>query len=253
MAHSCPATIRLSGSDAADVPPTPHRDSLFPRSDRCLRGSDFHPQRLNGMTRSFVRALLVALTLFPVAGCSDLFGPGGSTVEDGDLTIISVAADAPPLTATEVSFWAVKGQDREVQIQYRYPNGSLAKCLRFVVPADALLRKPDRTLVARGDSVQITIKVVDPQLFLFEFSPRLLQFDRDDPARLEIRYQWTSADLDGDGDVDADDAAIRSRFGLWRQERLGEGWQEVPSTRDENSNELHADITGFTRYALAAD
>ena len=53
--------------------------------------------------------------------------------------------------------------------------------------------------------------------------------------------------------VGADDAAIRSRFGLWKQERLGAGWQEVPSTRDENSNELHADIRGFTRYALAAD
>ena len=205
------------------------------------------------MKRSFVRTLFALLTLVATVGCSELFGPDEPTVEDGDLTIIPVAPNAPPLTATEVSFWAVKGEHREVQIQYRYPNGGLGKCLRFVVPSNALLRHPDRRLVASGDSVQITVKVIDPELFLFEFSPNRLEFDPNQPARLEIRYQLAAQDLDRDGDVDADDAAIRSRFKLWKQERVGQGWQEVRSTRDDNTNEIQADITGFTRYALAAD
>ena len=114
------------------------------------------------MTRSLVRTSLVLLTLIPMAGCSELFGPDDRLVEDGELTIIPVASDAPPLNATEVSFWAVKGEHREVQIQYRYPDGSLGKCLRFVVPSNALLRHPNRQLVAAGDSVEITVKVVDP-------------------------------------------------------------------------------------------
>lgn len=207
------------------------------------------------MIRRCVRPFVPALALLlATAGCSEIFGPSTTVVKDGGLTIISVAPDAPPLEALTVSFWAKRGEDREVEIRYVYASGTTGKCLRFVVPANALLRRPDGRRVQEGDSVQITIRVDDPDLFLFEFDPGGVRFDPSRPARLEVRYTYASLDLNGNGIVgDPEDFEIRSRFGLWKQERAGDAWHQIGSSRDEARRELQADITGFTRYALAAD
>lgn len=205
------------------------------------------------MNRTAVRWIAVAVSLVLSSGCSEIFSPGIEQVAPDGLTVIRVDPEAPPLVDTEVSFWAVAGEVREVQILYGYANGTVGKCLRFIVPAGALHRLPGGRIAQPGDSVQIAIRVVDPKLFLFEFDPAGLIFAPGHPARLEVRYRWATADLNGDGAVDQADAAIRSRFGLWKQERAGEPWQKVGSRRDEAVQELYADIRGFTRYALASD
>lgn len=204
------------------------------------------------MTPARVRTFAVA-GLLSLAGCSEVFSPPDLQVEDGRLTIIRVDPDAPPLDQLEVHLWAVEGERSEAQIVYLYPNGTTGKCLRFVVPEDALLRHPGGRAAVPGDSVRITIRVVDPTLYLFEFDPGGLTFDPERPARLEIRYRWAAADLSGDGVVNERDDEIRAAFGLWRQERPGEPWIEAGGSRDEEELELHADILGFTRYALASD
>ncbi|HUE96821.1 MAG TPA: hypothetical protein VMN39_09180 [Longimicrobiaceae bacterium] len=207
------------------------------------------------MTPSLVRCCTPAIALLlTLSGCSEIFGPGTTTVPDGELTIIAVRSDAPALEALEVSFWAKKGEDREVQIRYEYANGTTAKCLRFIVPSDALSRAPNGRHLVTGDSVEIKIQVLDPHLFLFEFNPGRLQFDPKNPARMEVRYTYASLDLNGNGiEGDPEDLAIRERFGLWKQERPGGIWARIGSRRDEDRMELYADINGFTRYALAAD
>lgn len=208
------------------------------------------------MIRRIVRGVTLAFAVpMTLAGCSDLFGPDAERVEDGELTIIAVDPEAPPLTALQVSLWAVKGEERSVEIRYAYADGSgNGKCLRFIVPGDALDRDAEGNAIAPGDSVQIVIRVENPDLYLFEFDPGGLNFDPDHPARLEVRYRWASLDLDGDGVAgDPDDFEIRSRFGLWKQEHAGDSWEQIGSRRDENQQELYADIDGFTRYALAAD
>jgi hypothetical protein len=196
-------------------------------------------------------ALLLPLAL---AGCDGFMTAESSNpVDDGLLTAVRVAPDAPPLETTEVSFWIVRGEEREVQISYGTGSGYRSKCVRFIVPADGPLRHADGSVFAVGDSARVTVRVVDHELFLFEFDPAGLRFNPSHPARIEVRYRWMADDLNGDGTVDADDQALASDFGLWKQEATGQPWTEVPSARDEEIQELHADLTGFTRYMLASD
>ncbi|MEX2571308.1 MAG: hypothetical protein WD737_08370 [Gemmatimonadota bacterium] len=205
---------------------------------------------LRSLTTLFALLSLVVVS----TGCDSFLSPEAATVvPDGELPVARVAPDAPPLNATEVSFWAVRGEAREVEIRYATEAGYNGKCLRFVVPAQALLRHADGSVVEPGDSVQITVRVLDPQQFLFEFDPGGLRFDAAHPARLEVRYRWADDDVNGDGAVDDRDAEDLERLQLWRQESPGEPWTKLPSTHLAGIQEVHADITGFTRYALASD
>lgn len=198
-----------------------------------LQRTDF-PMRRHAM-------IPVLLPLLLAVGCEGFLTPRPvESVAEDDLTVIRVAPDAPPLMATEASFWAVRGEAREVEIRYDAASGYNGKCLRFVVPANALLRNADGSVIAPGDSVLITVRVTDPALFLFEFEPAGLRFDPSHPARLEVRYRWRD-----------ETQPTPATFGIWRQERGGAPWVQLPSTRFDEMDEIHADIGGFTRFAVA--
>lgn len=194
-------------------------------------------------------ALLVATA---VVGCD---GPLSleSGVPESELTFVRVADDAPPLAATEASVWVKRGEDRELRINYLAYNGDTLKCLRFRVPAEAPLRHPDGRDFASGDSVLVTVRVIDESRFAFEFSPAGLVFDPAHPAELEVRYTWADPDFNGDGREDVLDERIADRFGFWRNEAAGEPWFRVTTRRFEDVMEARADIVGFTAFALASN
>ncbi|MEX2584259.1 MAG: hypothetical protein WD766_13380 [Gemmatimonadota bacterium] len=205
------------------------------------------------MLRSRLAAVpLLLLTLG--AGCDGLLSPRTQvSLQDAELALVHVADDAPELLAQELTFWAVRGEEREAEIRYASAGGYNGKCLRFVVPAEALLRREDGSVIQPGDSVQIRVRVVDPRLYVFEFDPGGLRFDPAHPARIEVRYSWAAADIDDDGDVDDADEEMAKTMAIWRQEDEGDPWTKVPTTRLEELQEVHAEITGFTKYALASD
>lgn len=204
-------------------------------------------------------ALLAAVAL---AACEAPFGPGTDdprekrpSVTESELTFVRFAPDAPALVDTIVSFWAVRGENRRVEVRYvptaAYPNGGV--CLEFRVPGDALLRHPDGRTVQPGDSVHITIRVVNTAEFKFEFAPAGLQFDPGTPAELRIHYYWADRDYNGDGVIDSRDEEMYQSFAIWRQERVGEPWSVQVGERDQSSEKIKASISGFTRYALASN
>lgn len=164
------------------------------------------------------------------------------------LTFVRMAPDAPPLETLDTAFWAVRGQDREVQIRYVDPTYGYGKCLRFIVPAGAVPAG-----IAPGDSVRITVQVPDPNFFQFRFGPAGLRFDPDHPARLEIRYTFADPDLNGDGVVDASDSQLADRIAIWRQENPGEDWSKLETRHADNIVEASADIQGFTIFVLASE
>ena len=198
----------------------------------------------------FVVPLLLAAT-----SCDSLFSPEQATgVENNRLTVVRVDPDAPPLEQASVTFWLVRGQPTEVEIRYLLQDGYDGKCLRLVIPAEAPLRHADGRMIAAGDSVQVTVRVIDPALFLFEIDPAGVQLNPAHPARLEIRYRWIAQDTDGDGLVNERDNALSNRFRLWAQDPESQLWSAVPSAaRFSDIQEIHAPITTFTRYALASD
>lgn len=192
-----------------------------------------------------VLALLAPL----VAGCTeDPIEPEPDARHESELLFLRFADAAPPPADSVVSFWAVRGEDREVEMRLVPEPGEEKgeEFLEFEVSGASLLRRPDGSAFQRGDSVLITIRLVDPSRFMFKFEPAGLRFDPDHPAELEVSYARADLDLDDDGE-DED-----LQFGFWRQEREGELWYRMGTIFIEDLREVEAEIEGFTRYALAS-
>lgn len=203
-----------------------------------------------------LRPLFLLLVLGSVSSsCRDGTGPDEGGVPEDELTFVRFAETAPPLAQREVSFWAVRGADRGARIRYAPQAGEDEgeEFLEFEVPSGALLTYPDGRAFAPGDSVRITIRVVDASRFIFEFQPAGLRFDRRTPAELEVSYEGADRDYDEDGDEDGEDQEFEREFGFWRQERPGLPWFQVATVKLEDLEEAEAEIYGFTKYALAGN
>lgn len=189
---------------------------------------------------------LAGLVLLALLGACD--DPAGARVVSGsELTFIRQDPAGPALAATEVSFWAVRGENREVRIAY--VNGY--DCLRFKVPGDALLAYPDGRRFRDGDSVRITIRQAVAGTFNFDFQPAGLRFASDDAAELRISYAYRDRDTDGDGDVDDADRLEFEDAAIWKQEVEGAPWTRIGTARLHDAEEMRAEIEGFTKYAMA--
>lgn len=168
-------------------------------------------------------------------------------VPDAQFVVVRQASNAPSLAAREATFWAKAGDNAEVRIPYTTGEN----CLEFKIPGNGLLRRPDGTAFRRGDSIQVTIRVLDPNSFKFEFQPSGLRFDPGHPAELRMRYRYADPDLNGDGRVDSADES--SRLAIWRQEADGQPWVRIGTVRDADADEVRADLQGFTKYAMASN
>jgi hypothetical protein len=194
-------------------------------------------------------ALLLALTGF-VAACSS---DNPTQVPTSQLTFIRVAPTAPPLANAVDSFWAKKGENRQIQIYFRPAPGMVdsSMFLEFKVDAQALYKRPDGTLIADGDSVLIHVTVSDPVHLIVTFQPSGLQFSMSKPARLKYEFLEADGDLNSDGVINATDTTLKAQLQLYRQETTGGLWSPVNALVDTSINECDADIYGFTNYALA--
>ena len=199
------------------------------------------------MTRIVRRALFSALIPLAIAACG-----GESTApqqrNETELHFVRLSATAPPLGATVVTLWAKRGTDREVRIGYQ---GSSEDYVRLRVGKDALLQRPDGSTIAVGDSVLITMTVIDPTKFIVQFQPAGLKFSASSPARLQFEFNQANRDLDGNGVVDATDTSLETQLAIWRQEATGLPWVKLSSDVEVEVDEVSADLLGFSGYALA--
>lgn len=194
-------------------------------------------------------ALLLALAGFNA--CSDSTSPDTSR-DPAQLNIVRLAPASPPLFNPVDSFYAKKGEDREVRIYFQDEvGGSGEEYLRLTVPAPSLLARPDGSPFATGDSILIHVRVVDPTLIQFEMEPAGLSFDPAQPARLKVHYAHADDDFNEDGVVDSSDDAIEDQLGIWKQETLAEPYVRLGSVNEVTLEEINVDILGFTRYAIA--
>lgn len=201
--------------------------------------------------RPFLTRLIAMLGATAILSCSDNTGP--ESRPDGELHIIRQDTLGPPLVSNTASVWAKVGDGRELHINYQgaTPPDTGEEFLRFEIPGDALLRKPDGTAFQAGDSILITVTVVDPAEFRFQFEPAGLVFSSEHSARLRIRYFDANHDFDDDGDTDAADAAIEHVLDLWHRSGSSASWLRVGSVKFEELDELDANIFSFSEYAVA--
>lgn len=202
------------------------------------------------------RSLLAALLATALVACSsDSFTPsaddGPTEKSESLLSVIAVSPTALP-EATIVSFYAVKGQSSEQRLYTVKPDGSRDdEYLRFTLDGKSLLARPDGTPFINGDSVLITISVVDQSRMMFQFEPSGLKFSPANPAELRISYAAAGGDLDNDGDHDSADDSLETRLAIWRQETPGTPFQRLSSLISTSDHDVRANLTGFSRYAVS--
>lgn len=185
-----------------------------------------------------------------VTSCGDSTGP--DTRPDDGLNILRVAADAPPLEASEVSFYAVRGRGSEGILYFQDGNGGRGQeYLRFTLDNESLITDAGGLPVAIGDSVLIRITVVDPAEIQFQFEPAGIVFNPLHMPELRIRYDESDHDFNEDGLENAEDSEIETRLSLWRQELPGGVYIKLPSLLTADVDEVEGKVAGFSRFAIA--
>ena len=199
------------------------------------------------MNRRFLGASSIFALVLAASCGGDSTSPQPIQKQSSDLHFLRLSSSAPPLASTTVSFYAKKGEDREIRV--RFSNGE--DFLRFRVFANSLLQRPDGSAFATGDSILITITINDPTTLDADFQPAGLKFSVQDPARLQFEFAEADQDLNGDGVVNSSDTAIVPTISTWRQETPNGEWLKVSSSVEVELNEVQANLFGFTGYALA--
>lgn len=199
-----------------------------------------------------LRRLAVLAAVTAIWACSDSTGAKDGR-DEADLGFLSIAPGGPPLVRTTDTFWAVRGEERALRLAHRPGAGTADSTdfLRLRIRAGSLVSLPGGLPLAVGDSLLITVIVVDAGRVMVELRPAGLQFAPGEPAELEMFYREADKDFNNDGSVDSDDAAIEQRLRIWRQGKPGEKWTEVGGSLSLDSAAVTADLNGFSRYAVA--
>jgi hypothetical protein len=180
--------------------------------------------------------------------------PGGSGPTTTPLpTFLSPEAGAPAASTAQVAFWAVQGKDRKGEVWYHATPGEpdSTRMLRLRVRKKAQIIRPDGTLLAPGDSIRITMQVIDPITMATQFEPSGLRFVGSEAADLTMWYLHADLDLNDDGVVNAADRTIELTFSIFKQESATAPWTRVTSVVMPTGHEVEANIDGFTNYVIA--
>lgn len=156
----------------------------------------------------------------------------------------------PPLSLEQytVSFWAVRGESRSVQINYSSSIDNETHPFLSLTTTDPQF-VPGVGELAMGDSVLITV-TVDTTKIGVTLEPSGLQFGT--PAQFKLFYGGASGDLNGDGVVDNTDADIEARLlGLWYREDSSDPWTNVSATQSLEEKSFTYALPHFCEYAVA--
>ena len=204
-------------------------------------------------------AMPLALVLV-AAGCTDQTGPSpiaapaplAVVLPPPGTHLLQQSPTAPRLQTYQVSFWAKRGVQRTVYVNYRrrpyqwFPD----PFLRFRIPINGLVAGADGVPLDRGDSVRITL-TIDTVNFNVDFQPSGVVFSNSSPAQLAIYYENANPDLNGDGVVDAADQTLREQMAIWYRASKAGAWKQVGSKNDTSEEVVTAELFHFSQYAVA--
>jgi hypothetical protein len=146
------------------------------------------------------------------------------------------------------TFWAVRGEQRSIQINYADSvGGTDSAFLRLAIDDPTYV--PGQGYLAPGDSVLITV-TVDTANIAVSLEPTGTLFG--DPAQLQIWYSGAGGDLNGDGVVDSTDARIESQLlGLQYREGSDSAWMQFPATQSLSDKSFTTALPHFSEYAVS--
>ncbi len=207
-----------------------------------------------------VRRLLIPLALF-AAACSNELGPlpipeqdrvAPPTTDSAQIHMLRQSPSAPRLQTYRMSYWARRGTQTTVQVNYRARPGQSQgdPFLRFRIPINGLVAGANGVPLDRGDSVRITL-TIDSVNFRVDFQPSGVVFSKSSPAQLAIWYQDANPDLNGDGRVDATDEALEQQLAIWTQSNRTDPWKQLSSGNDTTQKLVTAALYHFSLYAVS--
>lgn len=161
---------------------------------------------------------------------------------------LRAVGDSVLVDSYAVSFWAVRGEQRFIQINYIDSLGAVeSPYVRFDVSDP--VQRPNGSGIAVGDSVLITVSV-DPTDIVVRFEPSGLQFGN--ASELQMWYGGASDDLNGDGSVDSTDADIQqNQLGMWWQEQPIDPWDSIIADHSIELEWFRAWLEHFSGYAVS--
>ena len=160
-----------------------------------------------------------------------------------DPQFLMASASAPAIANPVIAFWAKKGVDTTVVMYYhaRPGHSDSTTFMRFRVRAKSLVTRVDGSSLANGDSLLITVTLADAAALKLDFQPSGLQFSSHDQAVLKMNY--SEAAPFGAGNVQA--------LCIWKKESPLDPWLRVSSVVMDGTDDVQANIAGFTGYAMA--
>jgi len=156
----------------------------------------------------------------------------------------------PPLSLEQyqVSFWAVRGESRSVQINYSSAIDEETHPFLLLTTTDPQF-VPGVGELAMGDSVLITVSV-DTSKIGVTLEPSGLQFGA--PAQMTIWYGGAGGDLNGDGVADSTDSAIEAQLlGLWTREDASDPWTQLGASQSLDEKSFTYALPHFCEYVVA--
>jgi len=212
------------------------------------------------------RSLMVLVLALSTARCTDqptavkapaapLFlrweaAPNFTARTDARARRSGMMALTPPLSLDQyqVSFWAVRGESRSVQINYSSSIDSETHPFLLLTATDPRF-VPGVGELATGDSVLVTV-IVDTAKLGVSLEPHGLQFG--EPAQMKIWYNGAGGDLNGDGVADSSDARVEAELlGLWYRANANDPWTHLAANQSLEEKSFTYALPHFSEYAIA--
>jgi hypothetical protein len=197
--------------------------------------------------REAVSRLLLALATVAAIACATSTGVTVG-VPASKLHFLTANASAPQIAELSVSFYGVNGQARSGTIYYHHDDDDESEgedstpLVRLDLPAGALTTNPDGSPLAVGDSVLVTLSVLDTAHLQVDVEPAGLQFSSSTPAQLTMSY------LEADSSVSEQDTAA---LAIWQQSTPGGTWVPLPSNVIPSKKQVTAHVQRRSVYATA--
>lgn len=200
--------------------------------------------------RSLFRTMAAGLATFALAtlaACSaaepTVTAPDAVLSSSGDDPMF-LSAPAGTAPTAIVYFWAKQGEDRtgEIFAVGGTSGGNGDRLVRLRVRKDAQIVLPNGTRLAKGDSVRISMQIIDPVTLTTQFEPSGLVFEGKKVAQLTMWYGRTNA---------GGTTSLEKRLSIFKQESATDPWNRLSSTVLSETDEVQAYIGGFTNYVIA--
>jgi hypothetical protein len=176
------------------------------------------------------------------------FNAIGAVSTGADGVLLASLSDGISLDRYTTAFWAVRGAERSVQINYLGSTGDTSFPFLQLSITDPVF-VPGMGNLESGDSVLITV-TIDPNDIKVSLEPTGLLFG--DPAQLRISYGGANGDLNGDGVVDETDAEIETQLlGVWYREGAESAWTRIPASLLLSDKSFISALLHFSEYAVS--